>query len=214
MTKKATKKSDSKAVKSNEKKQAEKNADNKTTGNKKAPVHDKQTEDQEKSTDDKVVELNSEIEELKDRLSDAEENGNIWHDKYLRLSAEFDNYRKRTLKEKTELTKLANADLLKDILTVVDDFERGLSHFDNAEDKDSLKQGVELIYNKFVEFLRQNSVKEIEAKEKEFDLEFHEAMTKIPAPSEDLKGKVVDVLEKGYLLNDKVLRYAKVVVGD
>ncbi len=214
MTKKTMKEPDGKGVKTNAKKTAEKNANNKTTGNKKASEHNKQTEDQKKNTEDKVVELTSEIEELKDQLSDAEENGKIWHDKYLRLSAEFDNYRKRTLKEKTELTKLANADLLKDILTVVDDFERGLSHFDKAEDTNSLKQGVELIYNKFVEFLRQNSVKEIDAKEKEFDLDFHEAMTKIPAPSEDLKGKVIDVLEKGYLLNDKVLRYAKVVVGD
>ena len=97
---------------------------------------------------------------------------------------------------------------------MVDDFERGLANIDKAEDMESFKKGIELIYNKFVEFLRQNSVKEIDAKEKDFDIDFHEALTKIPAPNDDLKGKVVDVVEKGYMLNDKVIRYAKVVVGE
>jgi molecular chaperone GrpE len=104
--------------------------------------------------------------------------------------------------------------LLKDILPVVDDFERGFDTIEKSEDIDGLKQGMNLIYTKFIEFLRQNGVKEIEAKEKEFDIDFHEALTKIPAPSDELKGKVVDVIEKGYLLNEKVIRYAKVVVGE
>lgn len=214
MTKKATKKSESKGVKATSKKTSVKEESKKTTTKSNHKEKEKQTDDQNVEMDVRYNELNEELEELKEQLADAEENGKIWHDKYLRLSAEFDNYRKRTLKEKTDLTKLANADLLKDILTVVDDFERGLSHLDKADDMNSLKEGVELIYNKFLEFLKQNSVKEIDAKEKEFDLDFHEAMTKIPAPTKELKGKVVDVLEKGYLLNDKVLRYAKVVVGD
>lgn len=214
MAKEATKKSESKGVKAASKKTSVKEESKKTTTKSNHKEKEKQTDDQNVEMDVRYNELNKELEEVKEQLADAEENGKIWHDKYLRLSAEFDNYRKRTLKEKTDLTKLANADLLKDILTVVDDFERGLSHLDKADDMNSLKEGVELIYNKFLEFLKQNSVKEIDAKEKEFDLDFHEAMTKIPAPTKELKGKVVDVLEKGYLLNDKVLRYAKVVVGD
>lgn len=218
MAKKAAKKSDNKELNANSK-VAEQQAENKkTAGKTKVKKEDtkaeKQTEDQKKKDDVRIEKLNREIEELKEQFTDAEENGKIWHDKYMRLSAEFDNYRKRTLKEKTELTKLANAELLKDILPVVDDFERGIAHLDEAEDMESLKKGIELIYTKFVEFLRQNNIKEIEAKEKEFDLDYHEAMTKIPAPTEELKGKVVDVLEKGYLLNDKVIRYAKVVVGE
>jgi molecular chaperone GrpE len=214
MTKKTTNRSDSKGVKTTAKKTSVEEESKTTTTESKVSQEEKQSEDQKNDMDVKVAELDNEIEELKEQLADAEENSKIWHDKYLRLSAEFDNYRKRTLKEKTDLTKLANAELLKAVLPVVDDFERGLSHLDNAEDKDSLKQGVELIYNKFVEFLRQNSVNEIDAVEKDFDIDFHEAMTKIPAPTKELKGKVVDVLEKGYMLNDRVLRYAKVVVGE
>lgn len=214
MTKKTAKKSDDKGVKSTAKKTASKVDNNKTTAKSKVNDKEKQTDDQSSDKDVSLNKLNKELEEVKEQLADAEENGKIWHDKYLRLSAEFDNYRKRTLKEKSDLTKLANAELLKDILTVVDDFERGLSHFDKADDMNSLKEGVELIHTKFVEFLKRNSVKEIEAKDKDFDLDFHEAMTKIPAPTKEQKGKVVDVLEKGYMLNDKVLRFAKVVVGD
>ncbi|MBA7516985.1 Protein GrpE [subsurface metagenome] len=137
-----------------------------------------------------------------------------WHDKYLRLSAEFDNYRKRTLKEKADLIRLANEELLKDILSVVDDFERGLDTIDKSDDLEALKAGIHLIYSKFSDFIKQKGLKEIEALEKPFDIDYHEAMTKIPASSEKLKGKVVDVIEKGYLLNDKVIRYAKVVVGE
>lgn len=171
---------------------------------------DKKSKDQSK----KLKKQATEIEELTEKITSIEEASAEWHNKYLRLSAEFDNYRKRTLKEKAELTKQANADLLKDLLSVVDDFERGLDNINKSEDVESLKQGVELIYTKFVEFTRRNGIKEIEAKEKDFDLDYHEAITKIPAPTEELKGKVVDVIEKGYLLSDKVLRYSKVVVGE
>ncbi len=137
-----------------------------------------------------------------------------WHDKYLRLSAEFDNYRKRTIKEKADLLRLANEDLLKDILSVVDDFERGIETIDKSQDLDALRAGIHLIYNKFNDFIKQKGLKEIESMEKPFDIDFHEAVTKIPAPSAKLKGKVVDVIEKGYILNEKVIRYAKVVVGE
>lgn len=148
------------------------------------------------------------------KLEKAKQEAHEWHDKYLRLSAEFDNYRKRTLKEKADLLRLANEDLLKDILSVIDDFERGIDTMDKSEDLDALKQGIHLIYNKFGEFIKQKGLKEIEALEKPFDIDYHEAVTKIPAPAEKLKGSVVDVIEKGYILNEKVIRYAKVVVGE
>jgi molecular chaperone GrpE len=135
-------------------------------------------------------------------------------DKFIRLMAEFDNFRKRTLKERTELIKTAGEDILLNILPVVDDFERGIQVIDKSEDLESVKQGIHLIYNKFREFLNQRGVKEIEAIQQDFNVDVHEAITKIPAPSEDLKGKVVDVVQKGYVLNEKVIRFAKVVVGE
>lgn len=156
----------------------------------------------------------SKEKELKKKVSELEQSSKEWQDKYIRLSAEFDNYRKRTLKEKTDLILNANENLLKDILTVVDDFERGIDHLDKSHDLDALKKGIHLIYTKFSEFLKQKGIKEIDAKGQDFDIDFHEAMTKIPAPSKEEKGKVVDIIEKGYMLNDKVIRYAKVVIGD
>lgn len=136
------------------------------------------------------------------------------NDKYLRLSAEYDNYRKRTLKERMELIKSASEGTLKALLPVIDDFDRALVHLDDASDLDAVKEGIDLIYVKFQEFLKRNGVVEIEAKDKDFDTDLHEAVTKIPAPSENMKGKVVDCIEKGYMLNDKILRFAKVVVGE
>lgn len=191
-TKKTEKKKDSKTVK----------AAGKSTR--------KKSEDQSKE----IKKLTAEIKALKEKLTETEKKEGEWHDKYLRLSAEFDNYRKRTLTEKADLTKQANAEILKDLLSVVDDFERGMDNVDKSEDVNALREGIHLIYTKFIEFTRQNGVKEIDAKEHEFDVDFHEALTKIPAPSDELKGKVVDVIEKGYLLNDKVIRYSKVVVGE
>lgn len=135
-------------------------------------------------------------------------------DRYLRLQAEYDNYRKRTLKEKMELTRSAGEDILKGLLPVMDDFERALQSINETEDAEALKDGVHLIYNKFKEFLKQQGVQEMESQDQEFDTDRHEAISKVPAPSEDMKGKVVDVVQTGYFLNDKVLRYAKVVVGE
>jgi len=112
------------------------------------------------------------------------------------------------------LLKFANEDLLKKILPVIDDFERGIQIIDLSEDIVALKTGIHLIYNKFNDFIKQNGIKEIGALNLTFDLDYHEAMTKIPASSEDLKGKVVDIIEKGYMLGDKVIRYSKVVVGE
>lgn len=135
-------------------------------------------------------------------------------DKYLRLSAEFDNYRKRTLKEKMDLTKTAGESIINNLLPVMDDFDRALQLMEEVSDRKAMKEGIDLIYAKFSEFLKGNGVKEIEALNKEFDTDLHEAVTKIPAPDKKLKGKVVDVIQKGYYLNDKVMRYAKVVIGE
>jgi molecular chaperone GrpE len=135
-------------------------------------------------------------------------------DRYLRLSAEYDNFRKRTLKEKIDLQKSSNENLLEAILPVADDFDRAMQSVDEAKDIEAVKEGMKLISGKFSAFLNQQGVKEIEAVNKEFDTDLHEAITKIPAPSKKLKGKVVDIVQKGYLLNEKVLRFSKVVIGE
>ena len=144
----------------------------------------------------------------------AEEKLAELQDRYLRLSAEYDNFRKRTLKEKIDLQKSANENLLGAILPVADDFDRAMLSVDDAKDIKAVKEGMKLISGKFNGFLNQQGVKEIEAVNKEFDTDLHEAITKIPAPSKKLKGKVVDVVQKGYYLNDKVLRFSKVVIGE
>jgi len=174
--------------------------------------HKEKVKDNVEQEQDKKV-TTEEQESSKNKKSEQKKIEEL-NDKYLRLAAEYDNYRRRTLKEKMELAKSAGEDILINILPVMDDFERGLASIDKAKEVDAIKEGLLLIYNKFKEFLKQRGVKEIEAKEKEFDTDLHEAVTKIPAPSEELKGKVVDVIEKGYLLNDKVIRYAKVVIGE
>ena len=135
-------------------------------------------------------------------------------EKYLRLSADFDNYRKRTMKEKIEWSKQAGADIFAMILPVLDNLERAMKAVEEAKDLDAVKEGMHLIYNMFNEYLGQQGVKEIEAMHQEFDTDVHDAVTKIPAPDKKLQGKVVDVIERGYFLNDKVLRYAKVVIGE
>ena len=135
-------------------------------------------------------------------------------DRYLRLSAEYDNFRKRTLKEKIDLQKSANEKLLNGLLPVADDFDRALQIIDDAKDIEAVKEGMKLISGKFTGFLAQQGIKEIGALKKAFDTDLHEAITKIPAPSKKLKGKVVDVIQKGYYLNEKVLRFAKVVIGE
>lgn len=154
-----------------------------------------------KKTDDsaKLKELQKELQEQKD--------------KYLRLSADFDNYRKRTLKEKIELAKLAGEEILVKILPVLDDLERAMKSVEEAHDLEAVKEGMNLIYNKFKEYLNQQGVQEIDAMHQEFDTDVHEAVTQIPVADEELKGKVVDIIEKGYTLNDKVIRYSKVVIG-
>ena len=135
-------------------------------------------------------------------------------DKYLRLAAEFDNFRKRTMKEKSDLILNGGEKTLNSILPIVDDMERALSTMEKATDVNAVKEGVELIFNKFMAVLGQNGVKKIETADQPLDTDFHEAIAVIPAPSEDKKGKVLDCVQNGYTLNDKVLRHAKVVVGE
>jgi molecular chaperone GrpE len=149
-----------------------------------------------------------------DKVAELEKKCKTLEDDYLRLFAEFDNYRKRTLKEKAELIKSAGENILINILSLVDDFERAIKAMESSDDIDAVKEGVELIYHKFIAFLNQNGVKAIDSEGKEFDTEFHEAITTIPAPCEDLKGKVIDSTLKGYTLNDKVIRFCKVVIGE
>jgi len=149
----------------------------------------------------------------KDPLETAKQEVAELKDKYLRLYADFENFRRRTSKEKLELLSNASADVIKLILPVVDDFERAKVSFDSSVDTVALKEGVDLIYTKLYKTLESKGLKPMESKGAAFDVELHESIAQFPAPSEDLKGKVIDEIEKGYYLNDKVIRYAKVIVG-
>jgi molecular chaperone GrpE len=156
------------------------------------------------STVEKVI---LEVRAVEEKLAEMQ-------DKYIRLSAEFDNYRKRTLREKMELSKYAGENLLMKIIPLMDDFERALKHMDTATDCAAMKDGIDLIYVKFCQFLNQNGIKEIESLNNSFNVDLHEAVAKVPVQDENNKGKVVEVLEKGYYLQNKVLRFSKVVVGE
>ena len=145
-------------------------------------------------------------ESLTNQLAEA-------NDKYTRLVAEFDNYKKRTSKERVELIQTAGQRIISKLLPVLDDFDRALTAMAGAQDIEAVKQGVELVNNKFRKLLENEGLKEMETTGQPFDADFQEAITSIPAPSEDLKNKVVDTVEKGYFLNDKVIRFAKVVIG-
>lgn len=160
----------------------------------------------EENTEEEVASCDEDINSLELQIAELK-------DKYLRLFSEFDNFRKRTAKERIELFKTANSDVLLDLIPVLDDFDRAMKSFEDSKDIESVKHGVELIYNKFNNTLEKKGLQCMDSQGKEFDTDFHEAITEIPAPTEDLKSKVIDVVEKGYMLNDKVIRYAKVVVG-
>lgn len=149
----------------------------------------------------------NEIDKIKAELAEA-------NDKFLRLYSEFDNFKRRSTKERIELMQNAGQEIIKALLPVVDDFQRQEKYFKPDTDVTTLKEGVDLIHNKLTSILQNKGLSAIESLGKEFDTDFHEAITKIPAPSEDLKGKVVDEIEKGYVLNGKVIRFAKVVVGE
>lgn len=160
-----------------------------------------------------VVDEMTDIQALTKKLAEAEEAVAKEKKEYLFLMAEFDNFRKRTVREKSDIIKNAAESVLKGLLPIVDDFERGLDATKDTTDAASIRQGMELIYNKLVKYLAQNGVTPIESTGKPFDADHHEAITAIPAPDDSQKGMVVDTVTKGYMLNDKVLRHAKVVVG-
>ncbi len=147
------------------------------------------------------------------KLEEQTEKYNELNDKYLRLYSEFDNYRKRTNKERLDLLKSASQEVIVDMLPVLDDFDRALAAMDDQNVDDETKKGLELIHNKFLNILTQKGLEPMNSIGKEFNTDYNEAITNIPAPSEDMVGKVIDVIEKGYLLNGKIIRFAKVVVG-
>ncbi|MDE5796897.1 MAG: nucleotide exchange factor GrpE [Muribaculaceae bacterium] len=160
----------------------------------------------ENQPEDEVAALRKQVDEL---------NADVAKEKkeYMFLMAEFDNFRKRTLREKSDLIKNAGENVLKGLLPIVDDFERGLQAAENSGDSQGVKEGMELIYNKLKKYMEQNGVKEMDPADDTFDTERHEAISVIPVPDESKKGKIIHTVTKGYMLNDKVLRHAKVVVG-
>ena len=172
-----------------------------TDKNKKGFFGKKKDKDKEK-----IQELQAEIEKL--NVEKAELN-----DRFLRLFSEFDNYKKRVSKEKLDLISTASEKVIVSILPIIDDFERAITANEKADNIDSIKEGFNLIYNKLLQMMKRFDVEEIQAKGEEFNTDYHEAVTHFPAQNEEDKGKVIDVTEKGYKLKDKVIRYAKVVVG-
>lgn len=168
-------------------------------------LQDNQTEKAEETNEqDKVADDLTALQQKYDELNDT----------HLRLRAEFDNYRKRTMREKADLIKMGGESALKNLLPVIDDFERALQNIRATEEMDAIREGVDLIYTKFISYLGQQGVKAIEAVGKPFDTEEFEAIATIPAPQPDMKGKVIDCVQTGYILYDKVLRHARVVVGE
>jgi molecular chaperone GrpE len=168
------------------------------------PAGPSDDEDNMADNADKIV---SEIRAMEEKLAEMQ-------DRYIRLSAEFDNYRKRTLREKIELSKYAGEELFQKIIPIMDDFERALLHMDNSDNESAIKAGVELIYSKFSDFLKQHGIKEIPSMNCDFDVDVHEAVGKLKVEDESMRGKVVDVIQKGYFMQDKVLRFSKVIVGE
>lgn len=171
------------------------------------PQEEIQQEVQTETTEVEGDKIAGEMDQLNEKYAELA-------DKNLRLMAEFDNYRKRTLKEKMDLIATAGEKVLVDILPFADDFERAVKAMENSDDIEAIKEGVLLIQNKFLAFLQSNGVKEIPTENEIFNVDIHEAVTTFPAPTEELKGKIIDCVSKGYTLNDKVIRFPKVVVGE
>ena len=150
---------------------------------------------------------------VEEQLAVAKEQIEQEKKEYMFLLAEFDNFRKRTIKEKADIIKNASEKAMTDLLPVIDDMERAMQAIEASDNIDSAKEGINLIYNKFIKYLEQNGVKAIDSTNADFNTEYHEAVTIFPAPNEDKKGKVIDTVQKGYTMNDKVIRHSKVVVG-
>jgi len=162
----------------------------------------------------KTAKSKSSEKKLKEEIEILNQANGELKDKYLRLVAEYDNFRKRTAKEKVELRESAKSDVLSGFLSVVDDTDRAMESLNDVKDVEATIEGIKLINNKFKDFLKTQSVQEIEAKDQEFDTDLHEAVTKFPVEEEEKKGKVIDVVQKGYKINDRVIRFSKVVVGE
>jgi molecular chaperone GrpE len=180
------------------------------TENKENPIEEQEILSEEVATEEQTVEA----EEVPEISAEEKLQGELaeMKDKYIRLYSEFENFRRRTAKEKTDLILNASEGVIKDLLPVLDDFERALQSFESTEDVAAIKEGVSLIHNKFNKTLTLKGLKPMEAKDTDFDPELHESITQFPA-GDDKKGKVIDEVEKGYFINEKVIRYAKVVVG-
>ena len=194
------------------KKETEENVSNPDVANQTDSTVENQIDNENDSTTDVEIEVAVEEEEVVQEIS-WEEKYMEMNDRYMRLYAEFDNFRRRTQKEKVELMGTASSGVLKDLIPVLDDFERAITYNETAQEIDSVKEGFGLIYSKYKLILESKGLKPMKAKGQPFDSELHEAIANIPAPSDDLKGKIIDDVEKGYLLNEKVVRFAKVVVG-
>ena len=194
------------------KKETEENVSNPDVANQTDSTVENQIDNENDSTTDVEIEVAVEEEEVVQEIS-WEEKYMEMNDRYMRLYAEFDNFRRRTQKEKVELMGTASSGVLKDLIPVLDDFERAITYNETAQEIDSVKEGFGLIYSKYKLILESKGLKPMNSKGQPFDSELHEAIANIPAPSDDLKGKIIDDVEKGYLLNEKVVRFAKVVVG-
>jgi len=179
---------------------------------KETPVDEKVETDQENKSAEESTSKDAASEAPSETEVLQKENQEL-RDKYLRLYAEFDNYKKRTLKEKVDLMKTASADIIKNLLPVLDDFDRAKKNADDENTTEEFSDGVMLVYNKLYNTLKNKGLQPMESEGEAFDPDFHEAITEIPAPSDEMKGKIIDTVEKGYLLNDAIIRHAKVVVG-
>ncbi len=169
--------------------------------------------DEQVNANDSQVNEDQDVKVEMDPLAEAENKYNELNDRYVRLHAEFDNFRRRTNKEKIDIISSANAGVLKDLLPVLDDFERAIANNDKVDDLNSIREGFHLIYNKLKSTLEAKGLKAVDAIGQTFDSELHEAIANMPAADKKDSGKVIDAVEKGYMLNDKVIRYAKVVVA-
>lgn len=192
--------------------------DNKETEKEQDSIHEENTDENVAITDDfagdtEDTQAEQEVNTLEDELAKVQAELDSKSKEYLFLAAEFDNYRKRTLKEKAEIIKNGGENVLKGLLPIVDDFERGLKAAESDSDAKSVLEGMTLIYNKLIKFMESMGVKAMNTTGESFDPELHEAIAQVPAPSEEMKGKVLDTVQKGYMINDKVLRHAKVAVA-
>lgn len=178
-----------------------------------APVQEEKKEEAKKSFLKKGSKDKAKIEELEKKVAELEDKVSKDKDDYIRLMAEFDNFRRRTSQEKLELISMASTDTIKGMLPVLDDCERALAVLKDSDDSDAAKEGTELIYHKLMAYLQSKGLAVIEARNQVFDTDLHEAVAQFPVPEEEMKGKVFDVVQTGYTLNGKVIRFAKVVVG-